>query len=431
MPHTPSFSAPKPPRTDLRGAMLRLWAWVQAVHWRWAGADVVDRFVAQRVLVTAGSLTFTTVLSLVPMVTVMLAVFTLFPAFAKMQAGLEVWLTESLVPDAIARQVQTYVGQFAGRANRLGVAGLAVLALTAVALLFTIERTLNALWRSPRPRAFSQRLLMVWAVLTGGPLLLAAAVGVLSWLSRWAASKGAPGGFSVVIPPLIDGVELLLLAGGLAALYRWVPNARVSWPHAWLGGLLAALAIEIAKVGLGLYLRWVPTYATVYGALAVLPILLVWIYSVWLLVLLGAVVVASAPGWTESYPPIPTEPGGPLALGLALLQALGQARDHGKAGLALPDLARQVAAPQAAVQPVVAVLQQIDWVGLLDEPAPQGAYQSRYVLLVDAQHTPAAPMLQRLLADGTAHPALQALLQRSGWAQLTLADLLQDLLQNK
>ncbi len=424
MPHAPSPDADTRIRTRLRTATQQLLAWARAVQWRRAGQEVISRFGADRVLVTAGSLTFTTVLSLVPLVTVMLAVFTLFPAFEAIQTNLESWLAESFVPEVISRQVQTYVTQFAGRANRLGFAGLAVLALTAVALLFTIERTLNALWRSPRPKSFSQRLLMVWAVLTAGPLLLAAAVGVLSWLSRWAAAKGVPSGLGLVIPTVIDAVELLLLSGGLAALYRWVPNARVSWPHAWLGGVLAALAIEAAKVGLGVYLRWVPTYTTVYGALAVLPILLVWIYSVWLWVLLGAVVVASAPGWTETHPPPPAAPGGPLALALAALRALDEARRAGVGGLPLAALAQQAGAPQAAVLGPLRVLERLGWVGLLDEPKPHGAYDARCVLLVDVQNTSAAPMLLGLLADDTQHGNLQALVQRSGWNDLCIADLL-------
>ena len=140
--------------------------------WRHTAMTLRDRFREDHMGLTASSLTFTTTIALVPFITVALAVFTAFPMFAKFQDVLQKWLIESLVPDNIARQVLGYLNQFAGKASRLGVAGLAILLGTALALIFTIDRTLNSIWRVRKRRALGQRVLIYWAAITLGPLLL-------------------------------------------------------------------------------------------------------------------------------------------------------------------------------------------------------------------------------------------------------------------
>ena len=142
--------------------------------WKSTALTLGERFREDRLGLTASSLTFTTTMALVPFFTVALAVFTAFPMFGKLQGALQAWLVQSLVPDAIARQVLGYLTQFAGKASRLGAVGLAVLVVTALALVLTIDRTLNSIWRVKRPRPLGQRVLIYWAVMTLGPLLLGA-----------------------------------------------------------------------------------------------------------------------------------------------------------------------------------------------------------------------------------------------------------------
>jgi membrane protein len=157
--------------------------------WREALRTLRERFAQDRLGLTAGSLTFTTSLALVPFFTLVLAIFTAFPMFAKMQGLLQAWLVESLVPEHIARQVLGYLTQFTRQASRLGAAGLVVVVVTAVALVLTIDRTLNAIWRVRQPRPLAQRLLIYWAAITVGPLLLASAwVWSVRWLMRWSSS---------------------------------------------------------------------------------------------------------------------------------------------------------------------------------------------------------------------------------------------------
>src|SRR5512145_3231629 len=142
--------------------------------WKDTALTLGERFREDRLGLTASSLTFTTMIALVPFFTVALAIFTAFPMFSKLQSNLQTWLVQSLVPDAIARQVLCYLQQFAGKASRLGGVGLAALIVSAIALVLTIDRTLNNIWRVRRPRPFGQRVLIYWAAITLGPMLLAA-----------------------------------------------------------------------------------------------------------------------------------------------------------------------------------------------------------------------------------------------------------------
>ena len=161
---------------------LRDWPWLDTLR------TLRQRFREDHLGLTAGSLTFTTLISLVPLVTVTLAVFTAFPIFARFQSSLQDYLLQSLVPDSIARPVLRGLTQFAGQASKLGSAGLIVLGLTALALMFTIDRTLNGIWRVPKPRPLAQRVLVYWAGLTLGPLVLGASLSLTSYALT--ASRG-------------------------------------------------------------------------------------------------------------------------------------------------------------------------------------------------------------------------------------------------
>ena len=139
---------------------LRNWPWFETLR------TLRARFRDDRLGLTASSLTFTTLISLVPLLTVMLAVFTAFPMFTTFQAGLEKYFLQTLVPPNIAKPVLAALTQFATKANRLGAVGLVALGFTAMALMLTIDRTLNAIWRVKKPRPIAQRVLIYWAAVT-------------------------------------------------------------------------------------------------------------------------------------------------------------------------------------------------------------------------------------------------------------------------
>ena len=366
---------------------------LSALPWRSSAQALRQRFREDRLGLTASSLTFTTTIALVPLITVALAVFTAFPMFAKFQDVLQKWLIESLIPDNIARQVLGYLTQFSGKASKLGIAGLAILLTTALTLIFTIDRTLNGIWRVPRPRPFAQRVLVYWAALTLGPVLLGLSLSATSY--ALSASRGIVGVLPGGLGLLLDVVQFLLMAWGMAAMYYYIPNTRVRWDHAWIGGLFVSAGFEIAKKLLAVYLSKLSTYALVYGAFATLPILLIWIYLAWVIVLLGAVLVASLPSLQSALPQRQPVPGLDLQLALEALRALNQARASAARGLSVAQLAGQSGVATAHMATVLSTLRGLDWIGQLDEA--QDALAPRQVLLANPDNTLLAPLLDALL----------------------------------
>jgi membrane protein len=374
-----------------------------------------QRFREDRLGQTAGSLTFTTTIALVPLFTVALAVFTVFPMFGQFQVVLQRWLIESLIPDSISRQVLGYLTQFSSKASRLGVVGVLFLLVSAVTLVFTIDRSLNAIWRVRTRRPWAQRVLLYWAAITLGPLLMAASVMMMSYVVS--VSRGAVSAMPSQWHVLLDGLEFLLLIGGVSALYKYVPYVHVPWRHALLGGTLATLATELARRLLTLYLASMPAYSTIYGAFATLPILLIWIYTAWVIILAGAVFVASLHSLLGGRLRQGDTPGWLFQLALESVQRLQLARASQERGVSLADLAHDLQVDTLALEPVLATLGELDWVGQLKE---DGARSPRYVLLAQPERTPLSPLMAKLLWSPSAEaPALW-----SRWQGLTLADAL-------
>lgn len=397
----------------LRLEALRVWRGALTFPWRTTAITLRERFREDRLGITASSLTFTTTISLVPLFAVALAIFSAFPVFERLQRTLQRSLVESLVPESIARPVLTYLNQFAAKATQMGWAGALVLLVTALALILTIDRKLNDIWRVRRPRPITQRVLVYWAVLTLGPLLLAGSVSATSY------AIGGPRALAALPAPLrllLDSLQLLMMTGGLAALYRYVPNTRVRWSHALLGGLFAAVALEIAKGLLAWYLKQVPTFSVLYGTFATVPILLVWIYLAWVIVLLGAVIAAYLPSLLAGVARRGDQPGWNFQLALELLAQLHAARAAEPKGQSLEALAHALRVEALQLEEPVATLVALDWLGRLDEEG------ERYVLLIDPAQTALGPLMERLLLSRQS--ATARLWERSHWAGMTVAEAL-------
>jgi membrane protein len=272
--------------------------------------------------------------------------------------------------------------------------------------------------RTPRP--FAQRVLIYWAAMTLGPLLLAMSLSITSYLVS--ASKDVVGGMPGGVGFLLNTLQFLLVAGGMAAMFRYVPNTHVRWGHAWMGGLFVSSGMELAKKGLAIYLSKVPTYSVMYGAFATVPILLVWIYVAWVIVLLGAALTAYVPSLLAGVPRRRSGPGWQFQLALEVLQQLDAARAQPGRGLTLSQCCAVLQVDSLRLEPVLEALVALDWVGKLAESLAEGD-DARFVLLADPQHTLLEPLMHSLLLPRGV--ATENLYEIGRWPLMTVREALQ------
>lgn len=302
----------------------------------------------------AGSLTFTTVLAIVPLLAVALALFTAFPQFHDSSDALQAYLTNSLMPPLISENVMSYLNDFAQQASRLTTIGGGFLVMTVLLLILSVDKTLNEIWRVNKPRGIGQRLLVYWALLTLGPLLTGA--------SLWATALVARESFGVMshLPVLLEFTlqisPFFVSAAGFAALFMIVPNTKVAPRDAIIGGFLVAILLEIMKLGFAFYVSQVSTYTTIYGAFAALPVFLIWIYLSWLSVLFGAIVAANLPYLRQVRANGFARPRHPLNDALAALRLLDQSRTHKAAGLSARAMAETLELTEDQIDKMLASL---------------------------------------------------------------------------
>jgi membrane protein len=285
------------------------------------------RFAADDGLRAAAALSYSTLLALVPLIAIVFAVLSAVDAFEGLGAELQDLLLTAMLPEA-AQAVSGQIAAFAANASRLTGPGILGLAATAVLLLNTITGAFGAIWHATEPRPLAMRLLVYWALLTLGPLLLGASISVSSYAFaavRWTAIES----YAV---PLFGLLPFLLSAAGCTLLFIVVPNRAVRMHHALTGGVVAAVLLELLKKGFGYYLANFPTYQAIYGALAAVPIFLVWMYLSWSVLLLGAEIAATLPEWraAEARRQGRHGPGARLALALTLLSRLRAASREGR-----------------------------------------------------------------------------------------------------
>jgi len=248
----------------------------------------------ERLPQAAGGLTFTLVMSMVPLLALSFALFARVPALHATGEAIREHLLRGLLPAGIAKTVLKHLAQFSGNAGGLTQVGFALLLVSALALLLSVETTLNRIWQVKKPRPLLRRLGLYAGMLLTGPVLIGASLWAVSYLA--AASNGlVMGSRPAWLPHALNLGPMLLSAAGFACLFRFVPHTVVRWRDAIAGGLLAGVAFELGKQGFAIYLANVPTYRTIYGAFAPLLAFLVWVYYSWLVTLAAALVSASLP----------------------------------------------------------------------------------------------------------------------------------------
>ena len=256
--------------------------------WRRMGW-VTRRFFAHDCLTIAGSLTFTAMLALVPVITIVYLGLAYLPEFGVLAEQVERFVFQNFVPSSSAA-VQAKLNEFADRAGDLTTLGLIGLTVTALGLLLSIERHFNALWQVSMPRLSLRRLVVVLGLLTIGPSLVLTAL----WVSTYLLSLPLLATLDVigVAPMLLGELPLLCLFLVFGILYKVVPNATVAAKHALFGGFLSAAVFKLA-FELFAWFSGHLVYDAIYGVLAALPVFLLWLYVVWVIVLMGALFVCS------------------------------------------------------------------------------------------------------------------------------------------
>lgn len=248
----------------------------------------------------AGALTYSTLLALVPLMVIAFAILSGFATFDPARERMEDLFFNIFVPE-FGSEVGNYLAKFSRNATNLTVLGIIALAVTAVMLLWTIEATLNQIWRIQKPHAIGFRVLNYWTVLTLGPLLLGASFVLTSntfkTLTQWAREGVGLEQTEQALPTL--GVFFALMTQSLTflLLFKLVPACSVRLRDAAIGGLIAGMGVQLLRWGFDSILTRGSTYETIYGAVAVLPIFLFWLYLSWSVIILGAVFAASLPDW--------------------------------------------------------------------------------------------------------------------------------------
>ena len=268
------------------GKLLDFLAFLRYVLRRW-GEDRCPQI--------AGSLAFTTLLALVPVFAIAVAMLSRAPFFEDLMVQVKIFLLLNLVPEIAGRIITVYMEEFARNAGRLTTLGLLILFATSVALMLTIDRSINAIWRTRRKRSVWVSILAYVALLTIGPVLIGLSVSITTYLMTLPArlpDVAAPANAFLLqaVPTAVSTIAFFLI-------YRLVPHRPVPWAHAFAGAFVAAVMFEIAKEALAFYFARVPTYNVVYGTFAAVPIFLLWVYVSWLIVLFGAEMAAALDEW--------------------------------------------------------------------------------------------------------------------------------------
>jgi membrane protein len=286
-----------------------------------------QRLIEDRCLQIASSLTFTTLLAIVPIVTIALTLVTAFPVFEALMGHVQQFVLESLMPKSVDA-IAGYAEQFSENAARLTAVGVIFLGVTALTMMFTIERAFNDIWRVPWQRRWLQRVLVYWIVLTVGPLFIGASLSVTSYVVT--ASFGLVDQAAEIRFTVLRLMPLALTSLAFALMYFAVPNRHVRWGDACVGGIAAGICFEAMKQGFGFYIAHFPTYKLVYGAFAMVPIFLLWIYLSWLIIIGGAVLAAALPEWRERAGQFRPVPGSDFFDALQVLKILWRAHRAGE-----------------------------------------------------------------------------------------------------
>ena len=340
----------------------------------------------------AASLTFTTVLSVVPLLAVVLSLFTAFPLFTEFSDALQTFMSTNLMPPTVSDTIMTYLNEFAAQATRLTAIGGGFLVLTVVFLITSVESAFNTIWRVDRQRRMTHRILVYWAIITLGPVLTGASLYATAFLAR--ESLGLLANTPIFLAIALKLLPGLLGALAFAALFIVVPNTRVNRRDAIVGGVISALILETMKIGFGYYVASFSTYTMIYGAFAALPVFLIWVYLCWLGILIGALVAANLPLLRLGRLDPDVRPGAALMDALSILKVLSEARGNIPPGCSHTELIKRLRLPLNILEQRLECLTTMGLVAV----AP-GEKNARWLLACDPERTTLGPLVDQLVLD--------------------------------
>ena len=383
-------------------ARLRAWAqrpWLQEAQA--FGVYLAGRIREDQCIKSAGMLAYVTLLAIVPLLTISFSILAAFPVFEGVTDRLREAMVEYLVP-AASEAVDEHLESFLGRTTELTAIGVAALAVSALLLLNTVERVLNEIWRVRQPRPKLQQFMVYWTVLTLGPLLLAVSVVSTSYMGTVTLGPLEPP--SALIAQLLTLAPFVVQAVVFALLYSMVPHHTVPVRHAAIGGILASALFEVAKAGFAQFIARAPTYEAIYGALAALPIFLVWLYISWVVILLGAELTQALRGYRwRTRGPLAADRWA-LLLAVRLIGDLYQAEREGR-GLTFGELLERE--PTAGEPALLEALEQLRSSRIIDYNAEGYWILKRdpgTLSLAELQRRHAFPLPPAAELESSAHP---------------------------
>lgn len=323
----------------------------------------VRQFYLHRGLQIASSLSYTTLLSLVPLITVMFGFLGGLPFFEDAGLAVQIFIYENFIP-SFGDALWEYLNSFASKASQLTVTGICILLIIAILLMSTIDNALNTIWHIRNRRNPIARFLVYWATLTLGPLLVGVGLVSTSYLLSLPVISEVDATFGFEIKKnLLSSLPFLTTSIAFSLLYILIPNCFVLRKHAFIGGFAAAILFELAKYGFGIYVKTMTSYQTIYGAIAIIPLFLIWIYLSWVIVILGAHFTFCMSAFRyDAEKSGRMNPDWEFIDVVSLLFALWQVQKDGKP-LQAQHLSRYgIRLPQYQINEIMGCLQQANWV---------------------------------------------------------------------
>jgi membrane protein len=321
---------------------------------------VYRRIAEERLTQVAGNITYTLILGLVPALVVALAILTRFPHFEILQKTLKFYFMRGMIPPGMAQSIHENLTSFAANATHVSIISSLVMVFTTVMMFDLVENTFNRIWGVQESRPVIRRAFIYFFIAILGPLLLGGSLYLASHL--FLAARGiigqSPWLRSAWFAFFLCAISTLIFT----CLYRFVPYRHVLWRDAFRGALFAAISFDVAKRLFAAFVMQFAAYREIYGALAAIPLFLLWLYISSLIMLSGAVLASSLPDFRSGRWRRTVMPGSQYADVLLIIRKLYDAETEENASVGWTHLQRLVSLSSAELEGILLTMQHLGWV---------------------------------------------------------------------